>query len=240
MKHSSKPTPILSTKLAPYTVFFTQSEEFHRLKQEIFSQHVYYFETAQPQPKILDIGAHIGLSTLYFKKLFPGAKITAVEPLPPNFRLLEENIWQNRLEGVNTIEAAVWSTPGELTFYYDESPYQWFSTASTLPQAWNEQQQTASTTVSAITLSSLLSEPIDFLKLDIEGAEQGILEEAHDRLHFVKEMIVEFHPVPHQSLPKLISLLEDNRFQVVIWKDGQEIQAKRAKGLVYVHAKQRI
>ncbi len=236
---STPSSPVFSTKLAPYTVSFIQAEEFHRLKKEIFSQHVYYFETNAEKPKIIDAGAHIGLSTLYFKKLFPAAEVIAIEPLPQNLQLLEQNIWQNRLENVEVLPAALWPSGTEIPFYYDQEATNWFSTASTFPQAWNQQQKTTSLSVQTIPLSYLLTGPVDFLKLDIEGAEQEVLEEAADQLPLIKEMIIEFHPVATQSLSDLLELLESKRFAIDLWKDGLEVKPNRARGLVYIHAKQK-
>lgn len=239
MPYAAPTSPVFSTQLAPFTISFAQSEEFHQLKREIFSQHVYYFETNAPRPRIIDAGAHIGLSTLYFKKLFPTSMITAVEPLPQNVALLEQNTWQNRLSDVKIVPAALWPVRGEVELHFDQTSYHWLSTASTLPKAWNGQQDTTSVKVPTVPLSSLLTQPTDFLKLDIEGAEQAVLEEARQQLNLVKEMIIEFHPVSHQSLAKLVQLLKDKNFEVHVWKDGQEVPIERTRGLVYIQAKQR-
>lgn len=238
MIRSSHSLASSSAQVGSYTVSYLNSEEFHRVKKEIFSQHVYYFETSNPQPKIIDAGAHTGLATLYFKKLFPAAHITALEPLPQNFKLLEENVWQNNLNDIQTLEMALWPITGTIQLHYDQTPDRWFSTASTLPKAWNQQQSTTFVDVPSITLSSLLNEPVDFLKLDIEGAEQAVIEEATNQLENIREMIIEFHPTPQQSLLKLTALLEEKNFKVEVWKDSKEVEAKRAKGLVYLHAQQ--
>lgn len=55
-------------------------------------------------PLVLDCGANIGLSALYFNDLFPKARIVAVEPDPSNFLLLQENVSKAK---VITVEAAV-------------------------------------------------------------------------------------------------------------------------------------
>jgi FkbM family methyltransferase len=230
---------VQQTQLPPFVLSYRNREEFFRIRKEIFSQHSYYFETENPRPKIIDAGAHIGLATLYFKKLFPGARITAIEPLPQNLEVLEENIWQNGLKDIEVIPAALWPYPGEIPFHFDETDEEWLSTASTLAKAWNQEQDTTSVSVRTTALSNLLYEPVDFLKMDIEGAEQVVLEEAEDQLHWIKEMVVEFHPVAHQSLSHLVPFLEGRGFHITLWKDGVEVKLNRARGLLYVHAKQR-
>ena len=79
-------------KIDQYEVNYHDKDELLHLKNEIFVHHCYYFETTVTNPKIIDAGAHIGLATLYFKKLFPFAEITAIEPQPISFKLLEQNV----------------------------------------------------------------------------------------------------------------------------------------------------
>ena len=80
----------MQTKLNQYIVHYTTSQEYHELKREIFSQGIYYFEADNDAPVIIDAGAHIGLATLYFKSLYPDARITAIEPYPRSFELLNK------------------------------------------------------------------------------------------------------------------------------------------------------
>lgn len=74
---------------------------------------------------------------------------------------------------------------------------------------------TTYTTVQAVLLSDFISEEVDFLKLDIEGSELEVLKELEkkNKLGFIKEMIIEHHPVHDNSLAALLLLLEQNRFR---------------------------
>jgi FkbM family methyltransferase len=54
---------------------------------------------------------------LYFKFLYPKAKIIAIEPDPTAFKYLEENISQNRLQGVEVIQACVSDEKGKEKLY---------------------------------------------------------------------------------------------------------------------------
>lgn len=223
-----------STKLQQFTVHFDNSEEFHRLKTEIFTHDQYYFETDSPTPRIIDAGAHIGLATLYFKKIYPNADITAIEPNPSNLKLLEKNIWENGLEKVDVAPIALSTHAGQQAFYQDISPERWFSTSGFIPGAWNQNQKSEELTVLTQPLSVFLTQPIDFLKMDIEGAEQDVLESSRDHLHLVKQLMIEFHPNPAQDLPDLVKFLQDLGFTVSVWKDGQEVKPKHARGLVMI------
>ncbi len=227
------------TKISPFTVFYEHGEEFHRLKNEIFTQGIYYFETNSSAPRILDAGAHIGLATLYFKKLYPTAKITALEPLPQNFALLEKNIFENQLTTVDLHQIALADQTGEADFFFDTTDQKWFSTASFSSGAWNHQQQSQKISVQTQTLAYFLKESVDFLKMDIEGAEQRVIESTGEKIKNIQHMIVEFHPTVEQSLPHLVHFLEDQHFRVDLWQNGKKVVLQPTKKLLYIEAKQK-
>lgn len=222
-------------KIDKFTVHYHNKEEVLEIKKEIFAQHTYYFETINARPFIIDAGAHIGMTTLYFKKQFPGAEIIAVEPNSINFKLLEENVWENQLDDVTTIRAALTSYGDEAEFHADEAQ-SWLSTASLVERAWNGDQDTKPQVVPAIQLSSLITRHVDLLKLDIEGAEQEVLMEAREQLPFVKKILCEFHPHAGQSLVELSEFLERAGFAIAYSKNGASIKLHQAKGLVMVEA----
>src|SRR5262249_38196151 len=84
---------------------------------EIFLEEVYKFESSNPKPLILDCGANIGLSVIYFKMLFPGSRIIAYEPDLEIFRTLKKNLSQFDYPDVDLINKAVWTCETELDFY---------------------------------------------------------------------------------------------------------------------------
>ncbi len=227
-----------NAKLQSYTVWFNHSEEYHHLKGEIFTRDLYYFETTNPTPVIIDAGAHIGLATLYFKKVYPAARVIAIEPLPENFKLLEKNVWENQLENVELHNVALAARTGTLPFYTDATDEKWHSTASFISGAWNHTQRSRTLSVPAQPLSDFLHQPVDFLKLDIEGAEQEVLFAAADQIRQVKHLIMEFHPTADQSLAKVYDWLADYGFTITLWKDSKEVDRKHAKGLVLIEAQQ--
>ncbi|MBU0974170.1 FkbM family methyltransferase, partial [Patescibacteria group bacterium] len=164
-----------SSKLQKYTIYHNNSEEYHRLKREIFTQDLYCFETNNPEPIIIDAGAHIGLSVLYFKQLYPTSKIIAIEPNPESFKILERNIFENQIEDVTLIQTALSDKSGIETLYLDKTSEEWHSVASFHKGSWVGTQKSTSVTVQTHTLSEFITQPIDFLKMDIEGVEQKVL-----------------------------------------------------------------
>jgi FkbM family methyltransferase len=228
-----------STQLGQYTVWFSQSDEFHNIKREIFTHNDYYLEFNHQDPVIIDAGAYIGLATLYFKRLYPDAKIWAVEPLLENYAVLKKNCTENLLEDVTTLHAALTESGATTLLHHDSTQLHWNSTASRFAHAWNGQQTTESVEVPALQLSELIQRihrPIDLLKMDIEGSETAVLHEATRYLHKISNLIIEFHPRAGHSYESLEKLLTNNGFSVEYWKHGQEVQPRKTKGLFYIQA----
>lgn len=65
------------------------------LFREIFIEPSYFFRTERPHPLIVDCGSNIGMSVIFFKLLYPDARVLAFEPDPAPFELLEQNIRTN-------------------------------------------------------------------------------------------------------------------------------------------------
>ena len=221
----------MQTKLNQYTVHYTTHQEYHQLKREVFSQGIYYFEADNDRPVIIDGGAHIGLTTLYFKQLYPEARITAIEPFPPSFKLLEQNVFDNELKNVDLIQAALWHQKlNRLRLHVDRTKDRWHSTAGIMPGSWMSTQQTQFFYTPTVLLSELIGNLgiVDLIKLDIEGAEGRVIREALLKLNQVKQLLIEYHPTIHQAdktlnmpLIKLVELLKKADFKVQVTKDGK-------------------
>lgn len=227
------------TKLGHFTVHYANGPEFHQVKKDIWSDYAYYFDTSNPKPVIIDTGAHIGLATLYWKKYYPQAQITAIEPNPHSRALLEQNIWENDLSDVTVIDRALSDHGEPITFYFPSIPEDWQLNSGLQPKAWNGQLEKTMKAhkVETIRLSSLLYQPIDLLKLDIEGAEQAVLLEASEQLPNVKHLIMEFHPTPHQSLEIITKTLKKAGLShIAFHQHSQIVDTPNLKQLFLVEA----
>lgn len=222
-----------------FTVFCGNREETLQLKSEIFTHHCYYFETEASTPYIIDAGAHIGLATLYFKKLYPGAKIIAIEPHPRNFELLKKNVSENNLTDVTLINAALASESGYKQLHAD-TEFEWHSTVSIFPGAWNATQNTKPFLVQAEPLKKFLTQKVDLLKMDIEGAEIEVLQAARKQLPQIKKIICEYHPNSRQQLhlEESLKFFKETGFSYEIYQDGKTVEPKQADGLVLIEAEQ--
>lgn len=218
---------MITETIQDFLITATNERELRGLAKEIFQEHHYYFETEVDHPVVLDLGAHIGLTCLYFKKLYPGARITAVEPLPQNLALLQQNLDQNHVGGINLIKAAVAEHTGYQDFYFDQSKDQWFSTAGFTDKAWNQTQTSATIQVTTVTLASLLTQPIDLVKMDIEGSEIDVLLHTTEELKQIKHLIMEFHPSNRKYLNALISHLAMYNLKLI--DDPKDVKKKNRK-----------
>ncbi len=210
-----------SSRIGDFTIYYENAEEFRVLKREVFSRNDYYIELDAERPLIVDAGANIGDTALYFKRLYPQAKIIAVEPFPRNVALLRRNIVENQLSDVCVVEAALAAKRGGITLYADTSGYDWFTTVSVHEQGWDKQQKTAAITLPAVTLSDLVpSGNIDLLKLDIEGAETQVLPAIQKELPRIRNIIFEYHPVSGRSPEALVRMLERAGYEVEARVEG--------------------
>lgn len=136
---------------------------------------------------IVDAGAYTGLSTLWFSKKYPNAKIIAIEPANDNFEILRKHT--AHLSNVIAVNAALWSTEKELSV---QNPGEGHWSYSVVTQSGDELNKTRS-----ITLNQLIAEhniqTIDILKLDIEGAEKEIFDSSTDWVSSANNVIVELH-----------------------------------------------
>ena len=225
MNSSAEPQTVVAC--GGFHFYCRNREEFERICQDVFPGHEYRFETRRWAPLIIDAGAHVGVATHYFKHHYPRSRVLALEANPVTFALLQMNVSHNGLDNVRTMQAALAPEPGEITFYTsasDDEPGAWGDSA--IRQPWHEGEATAMVTVPAVTLSSLLTEPVDLLKLDIEGLETAVLEEAAPRLALVRQVILEFHGTERNrdnSIVKLTEILRGAGFSPEVRQFGEVV-----------------
>jgi FkbM family methyltransferase len=155
---------------------------------------------------VLDLGANIGMATAYFYSRFPGAVFYCVEPDPDSMLLMKNNLAQlvpsDQIQFL-TAAAGAADSRGEMV---------------TARYAYNRsvRPNPAKGEVKILTIASILShfnlQYIDLLKLDIEGAESDILQDAGwlTRVHFI---FIEFHS--EAGMNNGIARLEEKGFS---WK----------------------
>lgn len=180
-----------------YRIHFFDYETFAILFEEVYVPDVYYFASSSPEPFVIDCGSNIGLAVLYFKRLHPNCKIIAFEADDATFRILQRNVVANRLENVTLVNKALYDSTGSVTFYV--SP----ELAGSLVQSTRKESLARSEAklVETELLSDHVAREVDFLKMDIEGAEERVIKNLSEtnKLSLVKETVIEYH---HHMTPE--------------------------------------
>jgi FkbM family methyltransferase len=188
---------------------------FSHLFRQIFIEKCYYFRNTIMKPLIIDCGSNIGLSLFFFKIIYPNCRIIAFEPDEETFKILNYNVTKNKLEGVTIFKKALYNIEGKITFYIDPNNPGYGSQGTVKGNLGiNNISQYL---VDAVLLSSYVNEKVDFLKLDIEGAEDLVIEELMEKgkLKLVNQAVIEYHhhiEPGKYNLSKLLKNIEDCGF----------------------------
>jgi FkbM family methyltransferase len=170
------------------------------------------------RPLILDCGANIGFSVLNYKRQFPQARIIAFEPDPQFAPVLRRNLERNGAGDVQVVEAAVWVRNGETKWFCEGID------GSHIIDSNAEQSDTVD--VRTVDLADYLTDVVDLLKLDIEGAEYQVVSHLGNRLQNVKNILIECHLHQTKVIPfgKMLEVLSAAGFKLSVnsfgtWRD---------------------
>jgi FkbM family methyltransferase len=173
---------------------------------DIFVNEVYKFNNNADSPVIIDCGANIGMSCLYFAQNYPNAKIYAFEADNTIFQILSYNLSNNNIKNVKLFNTAVWINNEDIVFNSEGAD------AGSIVNDFKNKQR-----VKAIRLKEFIEkeEEIDFLKLDVEGAETEIIIDCNEVLKKVKNLFIEYHSIldKPQSLHKILEVLTNSGFR---------------------------
>jgi FkbM family methyltransferase len=148
---------------------------------------------------VLDVGAHIGRYTIIAsKRVGPTGKVIAIEADPSNFEMLNRNIELNRLTNVTTLNYAAFSKKAKIKLYLPAGDI--FTKYNTIMSNWVwVKPDDKFVEVNGNTLDNLLHEigirQVNWIKIDVEGAEFEVLKGANNLLLNNKNIVllVEVH-----------------------------------------------
>lgn len=166
--------------------------QFHVL-QDIFGGREYadYFPFYQ-DATVVDIGAHYGFFSLFASlNTGPGARILSLEPSSANYKMLRDNVARARRTNITALNMAVAGSTGTAVLQLAAAATNSLVTGDS-PNAANVERVEALSLVDLFERQKL--ETVDFLKMDCEGAEYEILENASDAtLARINVVSMEFH-----------------------------------------------
>ncbi|MFN3850216.1 MAG: FkbM family methyltransferase [Spirosomataceae bacterium] len=215
---------IISKKKSPAKINlfgFTIEDYNYRLLdylvKEVFVSFDYNFKADKSNPVIVDCGANVGMATLFFKWLYPNAKIYAFEPQPKTFGYLKSNVEVNNLKDVQIFNLALSNQNGFIDFYIDDS-------ANLMGSILESRVSGQKVQVECKKLSDIVKEPIDLLKVDVEGAETLIMDDIIQNKLLNKQNIKQILMEYHHKIPNQKSVF--GKFLIPFEESGYEYQLK--------------
>lgn len=204
-----------------YRFSFENMDDFIGLFTEIFLKEAYVLERTQEPVSIIDCGANIGVSLLYFKLRAPNARVTCFEPNPGARTILEKNIRENGWgDSVTVVPFALGAEKGTAQLYLKDTTASG-SDASVANYFDTKKSGVTTLPIDVVTLSSYISAPVDLLKIDIEGPELNVLEEivSAGKITQVTSIQLEYHYIKGhftRPLSDVLTLLEKNGFKTFV------------------------
>lgn len=192
-------------------ISYAEPTQLRYLFEEIFVGAPYFFRAATDRPVIIDCGSNIGMSVLFFKKLYPTARVAAFEPDPATFELLKKNVVENGIEHVELHQCALGDRDGTADFYRSKEA------GGLMMSLMKERMSGVKVTVPVRRLSQFVGTEVDLLKLDVEGAEDQVLNDlvATGKLARIRQIHLEYHHhivADIDRLGSLLTLLEQGGF----------------------------
>lgn len=209
IKYGGKPRYINhTTSFLNYTMSVPDCRSFIWQFKEIFVDNNYLFNAENDTPVIYDCGSNIGTSVLFFKEYYPGAKIKAFEAEPKIFSILKQNIEFNKVDNVELFHKAVWINNDGIEIT---------SEGADGSSIFGEGSKTK---IDSVRLKELIEkeDSIDFLKIDIEGAETEVLKDCENSLKNIRNIFIEYHSFinKEQNLDLVLNILSKNGFRYFV------------------------
>jgi len=164
--------------------------------QQILDQHEYGMaidwmrsqQLDQDPLRIIDAGANVGYTSLFFLNAFPQASLVAVEPDPDNFKVLEYNLAHSGVrQPPRALSAALLSRSGIAVHINRQE-------GDKKDWSFSVQPTTAASDITSVCIADIVSQAawdhIDILKIDIEGSETDVFSEQADLSYLAKTRLV--------------------------------------------------
>ncbi|OGF26983.1 hypothetical protein A2331_02695 [Candidatus Falkowbacteria bacterium RIFOXYB2_FULL_34_18] len=214
-----------NTKILNKNITVLDSKSFLATYREIFQHEIYKFKTNAEIPLIIDCGANIGLSVIYFKQQYPNSKIIAFEPDEKIYNILNNNIQSFDFKNIQTIKRGISNKECEINFFQEGAD------GGRIAQKDDENNITK---IKTTRLINYLQQPIDMLKIDIEGSEYEVLLDSQEYLKNVKNLFIEYHSFykKEQKLDEVLNIIKKAGFRYYIGPSGTPLHNPLYKRVV--------
>lgn len=205
-----------------YEIFLRPNTSDEALYQVLIEQEEYGYIGFVREPRIIiDAGANIGLSAIWFANRYPDAMIYAIEPAADNYQMLKLNTMA--YSNIITLNAALMGNDGQGTLIdpgLGDLAYQ--------VQFGNQKDENS---IACITVDALCEQyhlnHIDMFKIDIEGAEVDVFSKQCSWLDKVDVLVIELHERICAGCNQIVFDAIKSRFQL-IWIGGENFYFARS------------
>jgi FkbM family methyltransferase len=168
----------------------------------------------------VDVGANLGYFSIFMSRLVGGrGQVIAFEPMPDTVEILQKNVRVNDLRNVTVVQAAAGDVTGSVEFFSEQSQSM-TKTASMLNHRFQGAART--TIVPSIRLDDYFvgaARYPDFIKIDVEGAEESVLNGARETLaRSSPALVVEIHRWGSPESQRVLSLLSELGYSAHIFE----------------------
>jgi FkbM family methyltransferase len=175
-----------------------------------YRKYDYFGYRVRPGDIVLDIGANIGTFSVYAAAVCGASRVLSLEPFPDNYRMLCKNVEQNGLRNVTCVNEAAAGNRGRRTMGLHLVDC---GSHSLVTGSFEHTIEVECCTLGDIFERFSLAK-IDYLKMDCEGAEYEILENAGSRLQQIRRISMETHTTVDRKAEDLENLLRGRGFEV--------------------------
>jgi len=213
---------------SPHGFFFIARPSYEDLARFLFSEKVAKWEPlsvlkVKKEEIVVDIGANTGYYTLRLSsQVGKKGKIVAIEADPKSCNILKQNCELNNISNVEIKNLAISDSYKQVTLHQNKT----HSGISSISAKDYDKSTTNDLLIQATTLDNLLKnrfQKIDWIKIDVEGAELAVLKGSNNTLKNTKNVLIEIHEhilkQNNEDYNDILKILKDHGFKLRLFNE---------------------
>lgn len=214
---------------AKYPVYLRLRTSDISVFRQVLLMREYDAEFSKSPRVIIDAGANIGLTSVFYANKYPQATILAIEPESSNFEILKRNT--EAYPNITAIHAALWKGSGQISVIDPGHGHYGFRTVDVTD---GTREASDCNYVQSLTVDNLIADYnlkfIDILKIDIEASEKEVFDNSATWIDCVGVVVVELHD--HLRVGCARSVYLSTRDFELEWRKGETVFLARKEFVV--------